>query len=294
MNRPYQDKITGFTLIEAVIAIFILSILSLMIIGSIAIFQKRTELNNSIEEFANILKLAQSKTLASENSSQYGVYINTAATPGQYVLFKGIDYASRIAASDQIYSLPKSVEFSSVNLGGGNEIVFEKLSGVALQSGTVSLRLRQDTSQVKTVYIANSGTIGFTQAQTPLDEARVKDSRHLHVNYSRIINTASENVILTFDATVVKTLPIASNLAAGEFYWQGTVSAGGSSQTVTVQTHRLNNPDTQFSIQRSRSLNDKTLKLTISGDASGSLAQYSADGVTTTYSSIYVSNFAWQ
>ncbi|MDO8529901.1 MAG: prepilin-type N-terminal cleavage/methylation domain-containing protein [bacterium] len=291
MNSFFDKK--GFTLFEVVIVVSVLGILSAMVIGGIVFFQKKTELNNAVQEFAAVLRLAQTRALASEQESQYGVYINTSLAPNEYVLFKGVNYASRIASFDQVYPLPKTVEFSQVNLVGG-EITFEKLTGFASQAGSISLRLIQDTAQAKTIYISDSGTVDFSLVGAPSDSARIKDSRHVHFDYSRVINTATENVVLTFNGTTVQTLPIASNMATGQFYWQGTVTAGGTPQTVTVQTHRLNAADTQFSIHRDRSLNDKTFRVTLSGDASGNLANYSADGVTVTHSSIYVSNFIWQ
>jgi type II secretory pathway pseudopilin PulG len=295
MSKKHStEKTEGFTLLEVVVVIFTVAVLSLVSLGSIALFQKKTELSNTAQEFANVLRLAQSKTVASDNTSQYGVYINAALSPDQYVLFKGASYAARITAFDVVHVLPKTVEFSQLSLGADTEIVFEKLSGFAVQSGSVTLGLVQDTSQTTTIYITPSGAIDFTPPQNASDSARVKDSRHLHFDYSRNINTATENIVLTFNGSVVQTIPIASHLVAGQFYWQGTVTVGALTQTVTVQTHRLNSTDTQFSVHRDRSLNDTTLAVTLSGDASGNLVLYSADGTTTTSSSIYVSNLVWQ
>ena len=291
MNSFFNKK--GFTLFEVVIVVFILGALGAVVVGGIALFQRKTELNNAVQEFAAVVRLAQTRALASQQESQYGVYINTSAAPAQYVLFKGASYITRITSSDQTYSLPKTVEFSQVNLAGG-EVTFEKLTGFSSQSGDISLRLIQNPSEAKTIYISNSGTVDFSLAQAPSDVARLKDSRHVHFDYSRAITTATENVVLTFNGATVLTLPIASNMATGQFYWQGTVTAGGTPQTLDVRTHRLNSPDTQFSIHRDRSLNDKTFRVTISGDTSGNLANYSADGATVTHSSIYVSNFTWQ
>ncbi|MEK7562394.1 MAG: hypothetical protein AAB509_01805, partial [Patescibacteria group bacterium] len=104
-----------------------------------------------------------------------------------------------------------------------------------------------------------------------------------------VINMNNENIILTFDNNVVQQIPL--NQFSGEIDWQGDVSVGGTNQTIYIHTYKLNNPNTQFSIKRDRRYNSKSLAVTISGDSSGNLAQYSADGLTTSYSSIYVSNF---
>lgn len=284
----------GFTLIEVILVVIILGILATISISDFILFKKKSDLNNSVQEFTGILKFAQNKALSSENDSQYGVYLDATVSPSKYVLFKGASFALRDASfNNQTYFLANTVEFFGISLGGGSEVVFNKLTGTAMQSGSVSLRLASNASQTKTVYISSSGTVSFNLLN-PSDANRAKDSRHLHFDYSRSINTANENIKLTFNGNVDQIIPIAAYLTGGQINWQGTVNAGGANQTVRIHTHKLNNPDTRFSIHRDKRLNDKSLVITISGDGSGNLAQYSADGLTTTYSSIYVSNFVWQ
>lgn len=288
-------KKNGFTLVEVIVTLVILSALAAIIISDFTLLNKKKDVDNTAQEFTNVLKLAQNKTLSSENNSQYGVYSDTSVSPNKYILFKGASYALRDTSADQIYLLPQTVEFFAINLGGGSEIVFNKLTGASAQSGNVSVRSKLDTSQSKTIYVTNSGTINFTSVSAPSDASRVKDSRHVHFDYSRIINTNNENITLNFDnGVVIQTFPISSYLVSGQIQWLETVSVGGSNQTIKIHTHRLNNQDTQFSIHRDRSLNTKSLKITISGDSSGYIVNYSADGLTTTNTSIYVSNLVWQ
>jgi len=284
----------GFTLFEIIVVVAILSVISTIIIANFFVFQKKTDLDNGFQEAVAVLKLAQNTTLASENNSQYGVYFDTAVSPNQYILFKGTAYALRDVSFDKIYLLPQTVEFFEISLGSGSEVVFDKLTGTTGQSGSASLRLKSDTSQTKVFYISSSGAIGFQPLATPSDNNRVKDSRHLHFDYSRNINTSNENITLIFNNNVEELIPISAYLVSGQLDWQKTVNVNGSNQIVRVRTHRLNNPDTQFSIHRDRRFNNTPLKIIISGDGSGSLVEYSADGLTTTYSSIYVSNFGWQ
>lgn len=294
VSRFKFHKDGGFTLIEVIIIVLILSLISAISITNFVILQEKSELDNSVQEFAGILRLAQSKTLASEDSSQYGVYLDILASPHQYILFKGTSYALRDATYDQFYFLPKTIEFFAIALGGGNEIVFNRLTGSASQSGSLSLRVKTDTSQQKTVYISGSGVVSFSPPAA-ISDTRLKDSRHLHFDYNGDINNKIIN--LTFDdaSTPQKQIQVSQNLDGyGQLDWLGTISVGGSNQTLRIHTHSLSGVSAQFSIHRDRRYNNKSLKITISGDSSGSLAEYSADGLTTTFSSIYVSNFAWQ
>lgn len=285
-------KSKGFTLIEILIAIVIFSILTAVVIADFSLFSKRSSVDQDTQEFAEVLKLAQSKALSSENSSQYGVYIDTGVSPQKYVLYKGTTYATRDTTQDQPHWISKLDEFYLISLGGVTEVAFQKITGSADQSGNVSIRYKQDTSQNKTIYISSAGTISFSSS-TPSDSNRTKDSRHLYFNYSRSIDTINENITLTFDGSTDQVIPIDSNLIGGQIDWQGTVVVGGSNQVVRIHTLRLNNPDTQFSIFRDRRYNTKSLVVTISGEG-GNLASYSADGLTTNYTSVYVSSFAWQ
>ena len=285
----------GFTLIEVIVVITILTILITVSITSLHSLQIASYLDNGTQEFVSILKLAQNKTLSSENNSQYGVYLDVLVSPNKYILFKGPSYVLRDISYDQIYFLDKTVEFFGITLNGGSEIVFDKLTGTTQNSGSVALRLASDTSQNKTVYISSVGTVGFNAPVTLSDNNRVKDSRHAQLDYSRSINVNTENIVLNFNnSQVIQSIAISQYLSAGQFDWSGVVSVGGINQTIRIHTNRLNNSDTQFSIHRDRRFNDKSLVITISGDNSGSVAQYSTDGLTTSSSSIFVSNFVWK
>ena len=107
----------------------------------------------------------------------------------------------------------------------------------------------------------------------------------MHFDYTRVIDTATEDIILNVEGTVQSIL-IADNISSGQFFWEGEIEG----QLLKIHTHRLNNPDTQICIHRDRRFNDKTLSVSISGDSSGVVADYSADGSIVLIESIYVSS----
>lgn len=283
----------GFTLIEILVVVTIFAGLVAISLGAFDQFSKNISVANDMQEFYAIVKLAQSKTLASDSQSQYGVYVNTSASPHAYTLFKGATYATRDVAADLVYPLSSRTEFAGVAFGSGNEMVFDRITGYTSQPGSASIRLKADTSNVKTLYVSGTGIVSFAAPAT-ISDTRVKDSRHVHVDYSRTINTSTEEITLTFDGSVSQTIPIVANMSAGQISWTGTVTVDGQAQTVSVATHRLNSPDTQFTIHRDGRLNTKSLRMTLSGDSTGNIIQYSADGQTVTSSCAYASNLAWQ
>lgn len=288
----------SFTLIEVLVVIGIVTILIGLAIPAYFLLQRASDLTNSTEELVNTLRLAQNKTLASEGASSYGVYFNLSTTPHQYVLFKGESYASRDTLFDEIHTLPNSLEISAVDLGGESEVVFERISGAALQQGNISLRLKADPSQTKFVYIDNSGKVDIIAPVISSDAARIKDSRHVHFTY----NQNAQNAIIlhlifpdfpadNFDIDFQNYL----NPDKTKFYWEGNVSVGPpggkTEQKLMIQTHLLDLTSAEFSIHRDRRYNDKALEISLDDE---NLIQFSADGQTQKGSSIHVTDPEWQ
>jgi|GEM_PF-406107 len=314
-----MKKSKGFTLIELVIVIAIFAVIAAVSIPQFDILKKKTELNSAVQEFASVVRLAQIKTLSDESTVQYGVYINNSGTHS-YTLYQGSSYAGRDQSKDKVYYLPSSVEFYSVDLALSSgqpksEITFNRVSGTSQESGSVSfwgvsilpsgsegsegseqLSSEEMRTASKTVYISFSGSVGFDPPVVFSDDPRVKDWRHIHVSYSRTIDTANENIVLNFNnGAETETIPIKDNLSGGLFYWKGTVNVAGSDQVITVLTHLLNDPasGTVFSVHRDARYNNTILKVSLSDDA-GYFLGYSADGQSITHTSVYASNFERQ
>lgn len=288
---------TAFTLIEVLVIIGLIIILTGLAVPVFQVFQKESVLNNSTQEIINALRLAQNKTAASEGASSWGVYFEDITSPHQYTLFKGGSYALRDSSFDEIHKLSQLLEIYEIDLqGAGSEIVFNRVEGTTGQFGKLSLRLKSEPVKTKTIYIENSGQVGLTAPLVPSDSSRIKDSRHIHFDYSQPIDTVTEKLTLTLDVATTKEIIIAENLKDGQIYWEGEVDVGGEIQKLKIHTHRLNDAvlGSQFSIHRDKRYNNKSLKIEISGDSGSDLIRYDADGQTTKGNSIYVSEPDWQ
>jgi len=277
----------GITLTEIMVVIGILMTVLLISVPSFVFFQKRSSLDEDSKKTLYLLRLAQNKTLASEDSSQYGIYFDESSLPHQLILFKGESFSSRDISSDKVYAFSELVEISEINLGGASEVVFEKITGFSSQLGFVSLRLKSDPEQTRTIYIEDSGLVSFESSGLP-GNGRIADTRHMHFEYTRFIDTATERVVLQFEGGVNKEIIILDNLQEDNFYWEGEVDVVGELQVLKIHTHILNDPYTLFCVHRDRRYNNKALTISISGDISGSLADYTADGSEVSFGSIYV------
>ncbi|MDO8577311.1 MAG: prepilin-type N-terminal cleavage/methylation domain-containing protein [Candidatus Wildermuthbacteria bacterium] len=283
----------GFTLIELLVVIGILSLL--LVLGLLAFrpFEREKVLEGASQELIATLEEAQNNTLASEAKGSWGVSFDISTTPHAYTLFQGSSFASRNTAYDKAHAVPLSIEFSSLNIED-SEVVFSRLTRFPANAGDVGLRQKGETQETR-VFIAANGDIETADPGIPSDASRVKDTRHIHLSYTRIINTANETVTLTFSnqgSPITKDIVIAGNLIAGQLFWEGTVSVGGQDQKLKVQTHFLNDAvqDTQFSLKRDKRVNTKGFAMTISGDTTGSLIEYDDSGEIINGTSLYVSS----
>lgn len=286
----------AFTLLELLIVIGMLGAVLALGAPTLLFFQRASALGDSAEDLVNTLRQAQGRAVASEGASQWGVKFATSASPQRFTLFKGSSYAGRVPSQDKAHTLPSAVELFRVTLlGGGDEVVFSRVVGTTSQAGTLALRLKANPARVATTSIEASGRILAGEASvSALPEPTPRDSRHAHVNYSRAIATATENITLAFEGGLTQTLSIAGNLKDNQLDWTGSVTVAGEPQTLTIRSHRLNAPDTQFSVSRDRSRNTRSVTLRLSADTSGTFLEYSADGLITTRTSIYASSPEWR
>jgi len=271
----------GFTLVETLTVIFIIIVMILISVYAFVSLQKKSGLDATVEQLINVIRTAQSRTLASEGASQYGVYFESS----QYTLFKGSDYGSRDPSFDKVYEI--SLEIYDINLID-SQVVYDRLTGLS-NSGDVSLRLVQDNNINTTIYIEGSGRVSESVPSVPVN-SRAVDSRHIHFTYTRNIGL-TETLRLNFSG-VTEDIVIGDNLREGEFYWEGQVDVSGDIQEVKIHTHGLNNPNTLFSVHRDYRYNNKPLIITLSSDPSYIIG-YNLDG-STSYESIYTENLSWQ
>jgi len=149
----------GFTIFELVVVIAVAGLIFAITLFSFSNLRDKESLDKTALQISSIIDQARSKTLASKNDSVYGVHIDTT----EIVLFKGLSY-SQSSVDNVVFSLNPNVEVISVDLSdSGSDIVFERLTGKAMQSGTTTLSLKKDTSQETFVVVQATGLVNVTR-----------------------------------------------------------------------------------------------------------------------------------
>lgn len=140
----------GFTLIEMLLSVGIISLLVGASLPVYASFQTRNDLEITTQNIVRMLRRAQTYARAGNGDSQWGVAVQA----GSATLFKGAAFASR----DTAYDEPAAIS-SVTSVSGLGEIVFAKLS--AAPSTTGSITLLTTTNDTRTITINGKGVVNY-------------------------------------------------------------------------------------------------------------------------------------
>jgi prepilin-type N-terminal cleavage/methylation domain-containing protein len=150
-------KNKGITLIEIIVAISILAIIIAITIPSLSNFRNEQILKNTTEDIVSLLNQARNQTLASKNSTNYGVHFDV----GNIIFFNGgvfsdSDPNNKVITLDDAVSIPEA----GVSLNGdGDDVIFNRLSGDTNQFGIIMIQLNSNASAQKTITISKTGVV---------------------------------------------------------------------------------------------------------------------------------------
>jgi len=251
----------GFTLLETLIALGTLILIGTLAIVSFLNSRKVSDLNASVQNVISILRLAQSKTLAGEDDSQWGVHL----APSEYILFRGSSYPS--ATLTESFKLPWDIEIANINLAtGGSDVIFERVSGTTTNSGTFDLRLLDGSGSIR-IKIDGSGKV-YESKSSAEASGRITDTRHLSFNLGWSIQNYTTLTLHFYDPpnpdTIFTVTPLSPyfNSNQTKFDWSGTVTVGGQDQVLRIHTTFLDSTNTILSVDRDCRKNTKKLKIT--------------------------------
>lgn len=151
MNKNRTSR--AFTLIEVLFAVAILAIISAMGISALREFGRSHALTAATEAVTAGLTEARAKTLASEGGQRFGVHFEESGA----ILFTE-SYVVGAPTNRSILSSENRVRITNINLAGGGDAVFEKISGETTNFGTITL-VYGTTNASSTIEIEQTGNI---------------------------------------------------------------------------------------------------------------------------------------
>jgi len=128
-----KNSCPGFTLIELIVSVAIISILTAIGIASYTSFQQTQELKTAASELKNNLRFYQNKALAGENADLcgandfygYNIIINSSFYEA-YVTCSVGEGDGNIQASKKTYNLPANI---TINLETTGNLTFKAMTG---------------------------------------------------------------------------------------------------------------------------------------------------------------------
>jgi type II secretory pathway pseudopilin PulG len=129
----------AFTILEILIVAGISIAIGIVMVASLAGRRNRADLDNTTKEIAALLREAQSRSVAQEGGSVWGVHFDNNTSTPFFSLFKGSSYGT--SSEVKRYRLPPTVQFSSSSVaqGGALDITFNQISGEPSTSTSISL-----------------------------------------------------------------------------------------------------------------------------------------------------------
>lgn len=147
----------GFSLLELITIIVVLFLISIVVVPRLIDFQREQALKNTTENIISLLNKAKTDSLSSLNSSNYGVHFTTNSA----IYFIGDTFNSSDLNNHQI-DFDSGVAISETSLnGGGNDVIFPRLTGDPIGYGTITLYLTSDPDRQKIITISQTGSISI-------------------------------------------------------------------------------------------------------------------------------------
>lgn len=267
----------AFTFPELLIVITIIILVAIMVQWNLQSFGNQSDLTSTVQSIVSVLRKAQNLSVASKNLSPHGVHFQS----NTYILFQGPVYNAS-STDNELYTIPSHVEFSSITIAQGNDVLFERIDGRTNNYGTIQLRVIANPAASSTILIEPSGNIS-TNKFSQTTNTRLTDSRHVHFDLGWSLQGAVTLDLIFKDPPnpdIVNTIPMNPYFNAGQtsFDWEGTTTVSGEDQILHIYTHTLSSTSTVLSIMRDGQTNTKALDVNIDGNA---IVSYSNIGVPT-------------
>lgn len=154
MNFFYKK---GITAIEVLVVIAVLGIIFLVVIPQFSKTRENQVLKSAVGDVISSLDKARSQTLASLNSSEYGVHFQS----DKVIIFKGTVFSTSDANNETVsFTSPANISNVTINgtSGATGDIYFYRLTGMPSNAGVNTITV-SITSFSKIITISTTGEV---------------------------------------------------------------------------------------------------------------------------------------
>ena len=142
-------------MVEVLVSLAIAMVAVGIVFVSLSNLNKRKALDGSVGTVVSVLHEARALTLSSSGASTYGVYFGE----GQVVLFKGAVYATSTATNVVSLVHPLTAIRNVLLAASSTSVVFNRLTGATAQPGTLTVSLKENPLEYRTITISSTGII---------------------------------------------------------------------------------------------------------------------------------------
>ena len=175
IRRNYLNKQTGFTMIELLVVMFIMTLLTASVLVSYRGGQRKYVLTQSAQQLVSDLRQAQNMTISGVDISSYHGYgIHAEDNNNFYILFADQNgdsiYKSQNDTIIKTVNLPNLIKIDSVSPSSNLDVFFKSPNPTtyinnnpsAGQTGTIVLKI-ENTSLNKTITVTTAGLIQINE-----------------------------------------------------------------------------------------------------------------------------------
>lgn len=140
----------GITVVELLIVLSIMALLIAIALPRFSDMRNIETLKSATEDVLSVIDKARSQTLASVDSSEYGVHFET----NNVIIFKGTTYSAG-ATDNEVISIFSPATITNISLTGGvSDVYFNRLTGDPSATGSVTV---SNGSSTKIITISATG-----------------------------------------------------------------------------------------------------------------------------------------
>jgi len=153
----------GFTIIEMIFIIIIISIISGIAVASFREPIVNQGIKSSTDTLVAKLELAKTNSMNGKNGLNYGVKFDTDSEDDSYIYFEGSNFDDT-AESNEVIDIDSQLEITT-NIGGNETIVFSKITGDSNKSNDVTITIseKNNSDNKSEVIIGKLGEISVVK-----------------------------------------------------------------------------------------------------------------------------------